>query len=134
MGLVDTLMQNLNVSDPQARGGAGLIFKAVKDRLGAGDFAKVAQAVPEASDLMAAAPTGTSTGLGALGSLAGSLGSAAGGLGGLAGLAGGFTQLGLGSGMIGKFVSLIVSYVQSKGGAGVGSLLEKALQPGVAAR
>ncbi len=133
MDLVTSLMQNLGVSEPQAKGGAGLIFQAAKDRLGADDFAKVAQAVPEANSLLASAPAGAG-GLGALGKLAGGLGGTAGGLGGLAGLAGGFTQLGLGGDMIGKFLSLVVSYVQRKGGAGVGSLLERALAPGVAAR
>jgi hypothetical protein len=46
MDLISTLTQNLGVSESQATGGAGLLFKLAKDKLPAGDFAKVASAVP----------------------------------------------------------------------------------------
>ena len=63
------------------------------------------------------------------GSLAGALGGGkAGGLADLASLAGGFSQLKLDPGMIGKFVPVILNFVQSKGGAGAQQLLAKALQ------
>jgi hypothetical protein len=51
-----------------------------------------------------------------------------GGGSGLAGLAGGFSKLGLDSGMIGKFLPIILSFVQSKGGGGVKTILEKVLK------
>jgi len=49
-------------------------------------------------------------------------------LGNLASLAGGFSKLGLDSGMIGKFIPIILSFAQSKGGDVVKKLLEKALK------
>lgn len=51
-----------------------------------------------------------------------------GGVGGLANLAGGFSKLGLDSGMIGKFVPIILSFVQSKGGDAIKGILEKVLK------
>jgi hypothetical protein len=49
-------------------------------------------------------------------------------MGNMASLAGGFSKLGLDSGMIGKFIPIVLSYVQGTGGSGVKQLLEKALQ------
>ena len=51
-----------------------------------------------------------------------------GGLADLASLAGGFKKLGLESDMVGKFVPIVVSFVQSRGGDAVKGLLEKALK------
>ena len=51
-----------------------------------------------------------------------------GGAGGLASPAGGFKNLGLDGGMVGKFVPIILQFVQSKGGEGAKALLEKALK------
>jgi hypothetical protein len=48
-------------------------------------------------------------------------------VGGIAGLAGGFSKLGLDAGMVTKFVPVILSFVQSKGGDGVKSILKKVL-------
>jgi hypothetical protein len=86
-----------------------LLFKLAKEKLGGGDFGKVAAAVPGIDSLIGAAPTG-------------------GILGGLASLAGGFSKLGLDAGMIGKFVPIILSFVQSKGGDAVKGILEKVLK------
>ena len=46
MELTDILTKSLGVSQNQAQGGAGLLFKLAKDKLGAGDSSKVASAVP----------------------------------------------------------------------------------------
>lgn len=120
MELLQLLTDNLGVSQEQAQGGAGLLFKMAKDKLGSGDFQQVADAVPGIDDLMGKAPSGGST-MGALGGLASSIGG--GSLGNMAGLAAGFSQLNLDSGMITKFVPVILSFVQSKGGDGVKGLL-----------
>ena len=120
MELLQMLTDNLGVSGEQAQGGAGLLFKMAKDKLGSGDFQQVADAVPGIDDLMAKAPDGGSMG-GALGGFASSIGG--GSLGNLAGLAAGFSQLNLDSGMVTKFVPVILSFVQSKGGDGVKGLL-----------
>ena len=119
MELVDLLTKNLGVSQAQAQGGAGLLFKQAKEKLSGGDFAKVAGAVPGIDSLIGAAPTG---------GILGGLGKMFGGGGGLANLAGGFSKLGLDSSMIGKFVPIILSFVQSKGGDVVKNILQKALK------
>jgi hypothetical protein len=119
MELVDQLTKNLGVSEAQAQGGAGLLFKLAKQKLSGGDFGKVAAAVPEVDKLMGAAPSA---------GMLGGLGKMFGGGGGLAGLVGGFSKLGLDSGMIGKFVPIVLSFVQSKGGDAVKGILEKVLK------
>jgi hypothetical protein len=121
MELVDLLTKNLGVSETQAQGGAGLLFKLAKAKLGGTDFSKVSAAVPGIDSLIGAAPTGG-------GGMLGGLAKLFGGGGGLAGLAGGFSKLGLDKSMISKFIPIILSFVQSKGGAGVKTLLEKALK------
>jgi len=127
MELVDQLVKNLGVSEEAAKGGSGLIFNMAKAKLGAGDFGKVASALPGITDLMNSAPESGGV-LGGIGKLASGLGGGAGQLGNLASLAGGFSKLGLDSGMIGKFIPIILSFAQSKGGDVVKSLLQKALK------
>ncbi len=56
------------------------------------------------------------------------LGGAAGNLGSLASLAGGFSKLGMNSGMVSKFIPLILQFVQSKGGEGVKNILAGVLK------
>jgi hypothetical protein len=114
MELINQLMQNLGVNEGQAKGGAGLIFKLAKDKLG-GDFSQVSNAVPGVDDVINAAPESGGVGK-ALGGLGSALGVSAGKLGDLAGLAGGFSKLGLDSGMVGKFIPVVLSFVQAKGG------------------
>jgi len=126
MELVETLTQALGVNETQATGGAGLLFRMAKEKLG-GDFGKISAAVPGMDGLLAAAPEGGGLG-GALGGVAQALGGGAGQLGGLAGLAGGFSKLGLDSGMVGKFIPVLLSFVQSKGGDSVKNLLAGALK------
>ena len=127
MELVDMLVKNLGVNENAAKGGAGLIFKLAQDKLGAGDFGKVSGAVPGIADLIKAAPASGGL-LGGLGSLTSGLGGDAAKLGNLASLAGGFSKLGLNSGMITKFIPIILSFVQSKGGNAVSAILEKVLK------
>jgi hypothetical protein len=122
MELIDQLTSNLGVNETQAKGGAGLLFKLAKDGLSGGDFSKVSAAVPGIDGLIGAAPGGE----GALGGLGKVFGG--GGLGSLASLAGGFSNLGLDASMIGKFLPIVLSFVQSKGGDQVKGILEKVLQ------
>ena len=87
----------------------------------------MAQHVPGIDDLIGSAPK--SGGLGAaLGGIASSLGGGASKLGSIAGIASGFSDLGLDSGMLGKFIPVILSFVQEKGGSSVKDLLEKVLK------
>jgi hypothetical protein len=127
MELIKLLVNQLGVSDEQATGGAGLIFKLVKDRLGAGDFGQVKNVLPGVDDLIDSAPKAKGVG-GMLGGLASSLGGGAGKLGGLASLAGGFKKLDMDSGMIQKFIPVVTSFLQSKGGDSVKDLLANVLK------
>ena len=119
--LTDLLTKNLGVSEAQARGGAGLVFKLARDKLGASDFAKVSSAVPGMDSLLGAAPASG-------GGVLGGLGKVFGGGGGVAILAGGFSKLGLDSSMVGKFIPVILQFVQSKGGDSAKALLERVLK------
>ena len=122
--LINQLVKQLGVQETQAQGGAGILFKLAQDKLG-GDFAKVAQALPGVAELIKAAPES-----GGASKLLGGLASAIGGgkAGDLAALAGSFAQLKLDPSMIGKFVPVILNFVQSQGGKDVVALLAKALQ------
>ena len=123
--LVGQLTKQLSVTPDQATGGAGALFKLAKSRLRAGDFSKVAGAVPGMDGLLKAAPKAESGGSSALGSV-GSLGSMGsklpGGAGGLASVAGSFQSLGLSPDMAAKFVPVMTKFLESKGGSSVGSL------------
>lgn len=125
--LIAQLVSGLGVQEGQAQGGAGLLLKLAQSKLG-GDFSKVAQAVPGVQDLMSKAPA--VGGLGKmLGGLAGALGGGKGAaIGDIASLASGFTQLKLDPQLIGKFIPIIVSFVQSKGGPQIAQLLMQALK------
>jgi hypothetical protein len=133
MELIQQLISNLGVKEEQAKGGAGLLFNMAKEKLGSGEFQKIAEAVPGMTNLLNAAPEKGGGMMGALGGMAssfgGGLGDKMGGLGNLANLAGGFSQLGLSTDMIGKFVPVILSFVQSQGGESVKGLLESVLKP-----
>lgn len=126
MELIQMLTSQLGIDDEQATGGTGLLLKLAKSKLGA-DFSKVTGAIPDAEKLISSAPA--SGGLaGTLGGLMSSFGGGAGQLGNLAALAGGFKTLNLDSGLIGKFIPIVLSFVQSKGGDQAKSLLEKVLK------
>jgi len=123
--LVQTLAKQLNISDEQAAGGAGAIFNYAQGALPKDDYGKIANAVPEAADLIKKAPPADTAS-----DVAGSaLGKAGGTAAGLAGLGSSFEKLGLKSDMVGKFTPIVVDYVQNKGGAEVGGIMRKVLTP-----
>jgi hypothetical protein len=140
MELIQQLVSSLGVNEDQAKGGAGLLFNLAKDKLGAGEFQQLADKIPGVSDLLGAAPAPSAAAsagggmMGALGGVASSLGAGGlgdkmGGLGDLANLASGFSQLGLSSDMVGKFVPIVLSFVQNQGGDSMKGLLEKVMSP-----
>jgi len=126
MDLIQNLTSQLGISGDQAKGGAGLIFDLVKSQLSGDEFSQVASAVPEVNEMV---PAKAKSGIGGtIGKLASSLTGGNSGLGSLASLAGGFTDLGLDSGMVGKFVPIVLSFLQSKGGDTVKDLVAKVLK------
>jgi hypothetical protein len=124
--LIQQLVAGAGVSEEQAQGGAGLLFGLLKNKLSSGDFAQVAEVVPNVEDLLSAAPEGGG-GLGGL--LGGVVSSFAGSQAGdLASLAAGFSKLGLDPEMIGKFVPVVLSFLESKGGEGLAQIVRNVLQ------
>jgi hypothetical protein len=122
MELIQQLTSTLGIGEEQAKGGAGLIFNLAKEKLGAGDFGQIANAVPGMDGLLDAAPSTGGGGIGGmLGGIASSLG--AGNLGSIAELAGGFDKLGLDADMIQKFLPVVLDFVGEKGGDSVKGLL-----------
>jgi hypothetical protein len=123
--LIDMLTKNLGISGGQAEGGAAVLFKAAKDKLGGEEFTKLLGGVPGLSDLMKKAPA-------AGGGLGGMLGGLAGAIGGNAGLiatvVGGFSKLGLKADDAKKFVPVIMDFLRTKVGPDVVSKLEKTLR------
>lgn len=126
MELLEMLTNQLGISDEQARGGAGLIFKLVKDKLDAGEFGQIAELVPDIDSMISAAPRESTGLLSALSSLAASMGLGE-KLGNLSSLASGFKNLDMDAGMASKFVPIVMSFVQEKGGDTAKQLLEKVL-------
>jgi hypothetical protein len=127
MELIELLTKNLGVQEGQAKGGAGLLFNLAKEKLGKNDFSQLAQHVPNINELIGTAPK--SKGLAAvLGGLSSGISGDASKFGNIASLASGFSNLGLDNGMVGKFIPIILSFVQEKSGSGVKDLLEKVLK------
>lgn len=127
MELLQMLTSQLGITEEQARGGAGLLFNLAKEKLGSNEFNQVANAVPGVEDLISSAPKSRGL-MRALGGITSSLGIGAGQLGNLSSLAGGFKNLNLDSGMVGKFIPIILSFVQSKGGDTIKGILENILK------
>jgi hypothetical protein len=123
--LVDLLTSNLGIDGKQAEGGAAVLFKAAREKMGGAEFGQLLGGVPGLSDLMSKAPA-------AGGGLGGMLGGLAGAMGGNAGLiatvVGGFSKLGLKADDAKKFVPVILEFLRSKVGADVVSKLEKTLR------
>lgn len=136
--IVSLLSQQLSgVNSDQAAGGAGLIFKTLQEKLDPQDFSSISAALPGVLELIQKAPQAESGGgiMGALGGLAGALGGSGGGaagqlgqLGQFASLVGGFSKLGLSPDMIGKFLPLVMQYIQSEGGEQVLKIAQKVLK------
>lgn len=130
MDLINQLVSTLGVSEEQAKGGAGMLFKLAQDKLSGGEFAQISDKVSGIDDMLSAAPADAGGGLmGAVGGLMSSLGGGSGNLGALASLAGGFDKLGMDSGMIGRFVPVVLDVVRDQGGDAVGNLLKGVLSP-----
>lgn len=130
MDLINQLVSSLGVSEAQAKGGAGMLFKLAQDKLSGGEFAQIADKVSGVDDMIGAAPAAGDGGvMGALGGMLSSFGGGSGALGSLASLAGGFGKLGLDSSMVGKFVPVVLDFVRTQGGDTVANLLKGVLSP-----
>jgi len=124
--LIAQLVKQLNISEEQAIGGTGALFKLVKEQLAAGDFAKLTAAVGGIESLIGQAPTaeGAAKLLGGFGAM---FGGAAGSAAALGGAASAFKSLGLNSEMIAQFAPIVLTYVQKEGGEAVAPIVQKVL-------
>ena len=121
--LIGSLVDMLGVTEPQAEGGAGAIFREAKNNMSSGDYSQLLSALPGIDSLIAAAPA-----VGGLAKSAASLfGSSAGSAGGLAALTDSFNKLGLSPDMVNKFVDIVLDFAQSEGGQQAMSILKQAL-------
>jgi hypothetical protein len=124
--LIDSLTQSLGISGAQAEGGAAVLLKAAKDKIGAAEFDSQLGSVPGLHDLLKKAPAAGGGGLGGL------LGGLAGAIGGNAALisaiVGGFGKLGLKAEDAKKFVPIILGFLRTQVGPDVVSNLEKTLR------
>lgn len=118
MVLMNILMGQLGINQLQAMGGAGALFQVAQQRMQPADFNRLSAAVPGMDQYLAAAPR-----------INGNAGyQQSGALGGLMSVANSFQQLGMGPEMVGRFVPVMLNYVQQQGGAGTMSSLQNALQ------
>jgi hypothetical protein len=121
--LIGQLVDLLGVSQAQAEGGAGAVFKEAKNNMSAGDYSQLLGAVPGIDSLIKSAPEASG-----LGGKASSLfGGSSGSMKGTAALSDNFSALGLSPDMVGKYTDIILDYVQSEGGQQAMTLLKNAL-------
>jgi len=119
--LIASLVTQLGVTQAQAKGGAGAIFKAAQDRLGAGQFDQLLGGLPGVKDLVAQAPTNAGAG-GGLGGMLGGLASMAGKMGAsndmvqAAQLLSTFSALGLNKDTAMKFLPVVLKFLETQGG------------------
>ena len=124
--LIDQLTKSLGISGAQAEGGAAVLFKAAKEKLGGEEFNQLLGGVPGLGDLLKKAPASGGVGLGGM---LGGLASAMGGNAGLiATIVSGFGKLGLKAEDAKKFVPVMLEFLRTKVGPDVVSKLEKTLR------
>ena len=120
--LVTELSRKLRINEAQAQGGAAILFKAAKDKLGGKEFDRMLGAVPDIETLIQQAPKSGGGLLGGLASLAG--GNAA----LLATIVSGFSKLNMTSDQAQKFIPVILDNLRAKVGPETVSKLEKTLR------
>ena len=123
--LIQLLVKSLKIDEKQATGGAAIIFKAARDKLGATEFASLLAQVKGVEQLIAKAPDS-----GGLGKLFGGFASALGGGNAaiLASVLSGFSKLGLNQQHAQQFVPLIMDYLRGTIGKASTDKLEKTLR------
>lgn len=126
MEVVQQLMQGLDIDEQQAEGGLGLILGLLQDKMADSDFSAVRDALPDADALIGKAPATESAGSGLLGGVMSMVGG--GGLGNLAQLANGFSGLGMDSGLVARFIPVLLSALGGSGGAGLADKVSSILQ------
>lgn len=128
LSLLPMLTQSLGVNDGQAQGGMGALLQAVKLLMPQNDFSTIAQAIPNASSLLSAAPALTGGGSGGMMDTAMQMAgekstTAKAGLD----LVSQFKSLGMGADMIPKFSNVAEGYLTQNDAPEASSLLSSTL-------
>ena len=126
--LVDQLVKGLKIDERQARGGAAVLLKAARDKLGAQDFSTMLGGLGGVDELIRQAPQP-----GGLGKLFGGLASTVGGSHGalVASILSGFGSLGLNAQHAKQMAPVILQFVRGRLGPETADKLEKALRAGL---
>ena len=123
--LIDMLTSKLGISGAQAEGGAAVLFKAARDKLGSAEFDQLLGGIPGLADLLRKAPASG----GGLGRLLGGLAGAVGGNAALIStIMGGFGKLGLTVEDAKRFAPVIMDFLRTRVGPEVASRIEKTLR------
>ena len=122
--LVQSLVKTLKIDEKQATGGAAVLFKAARDKLGADEFNRMLAKVPGIDALISHAPQA-----GGVGKLFGGFASALGGNAALiTSIVSGFSKLGLTTDHAKEFVPVILDHLRGKIGNAATEKLEKTLR------
>jgi hypothetical protein len=123
--LVSALIKELKIDENQATGGAAILFKAARDKMGVADFSKLLAEAQGVDELIAKAPES-----GGLGKLFGGLASAVGGGNAaiFASVLSGFGKLGLNQQHAQAFVPVILGFLRNRIGPAATDKLEKTLR------
>ena len=124
-GLIGLLTSQLGVSEGQAEGGAGTIFKMAKDGLSDQDYTSLLTNIPGLEKMISASPEPEEDS-----GLFGSISSMFGGsetLDKMSGLKSSFEKLGLSGEMVGQFLPIIYDYVKEKCGEKLMNSFKEAL-------
>jgi hypothetical protein len=121
--LIGMLVDTLGVTQSQAEGGAGAVFKQAKNNMSGADYSQLLSSLPGIDSLIKAAPDSG----GIAGQATSMLGSSSGSLQGLSALTDSFAKLGLSPDMVDKYVNVILDFTQSEAGKQTMTLLKNAL-------
>jgi Protein of unknown function VcgC/VcgE (DUF2780) len=127
--LITSLVNQLGISQSQAQSGAGAIFKAAQERMGADQFEQLLGGMPGINELLAHAPATDSGGGGLLGGFASMASSFGGGdLAMGAKLLAAFGSLGMNKDTLVKFRPIVLQFLESQGGQELVTKLRAALK------
>lgn len=121
--LIGSLTDLLGVSNEQAVGGAGAVFREAKNNMSAGDYSQLLSAIPGIDSLIKSAPKAS----GLAGSASSLLGGSSSSVKGMTALTDSFSQLGLSPDMVNQYVDVILNFVQSEAGQQTMTMLKSAL-------
>jgi len=112
--LITALVTQLGVTQTQAQGGAGAIFKAAHERLGAVQFEQLLGGIPGIKELLAHAPAAGGGLFGGLASMAAKMGG--GDMAQAAQLLASVSALGINKDTLMKFIPIVMTFLESQGG------------------